>query len=575
MRLRGLAIMCAAVLALAACASIPDSGPVNEGDADVSPVEPLVPIQEGPNPGDDPEAIVRGFLTASAGGVATDFSVAREFLTEEAAAQWDPTVQTLVYDSGTVTPDWDEPSRTVTYEVPLASAVDESGRRVDAAGDEVARLEFTVALDDDDQWRISRLEDGVLLTQANFDRFFRPVDLVFATADRTTIVPELRWLPDNNVATSAARELIEGPSTWLADAVLTGFPATAALAVESVVVSGGVATVDLTVQSAGTADERALAEEQMRQTLTGLPSVTDVDVRIGGLPIAGDGSIALATAPVPEETAAAIVNDQLGMWDGEDLFVGPLASGGLGEGSYGVAMAYDGGTVAFVRGGSALVTTPSLGAAGTVLVEATSGLGEPTGLLEAQTVRTGDALVSPSYDRHGYLWTAERTGAGGLVAVAPDGTSVELASEWLQTRSVIGLSVSRDDARLAVISRSGGQPAVELAAIVRDADGAPLSLGEPISAGAGVGAGVDVVWVDDTTVGVLGEPLDGSPSPLWLVQVGGGTSTILSVRQAVDMAVRSGESTVLVVAADGTVEERSGSSWAPVTQGVAELAYSG
>ena len=575
MRLRALALLCAAALALAACASIPDSGPVNEGDADVSPVEPLVPIQEGPNPGDDPQAIVRGFLTASAGGVATDFSVAREFLTAEAATEWDPTVQTLVYDSGTVAPDWDEPSRTVTYEVPLASAIDESGRRVDTAGDEVARLEFTLAQDDDDQWRIARLDDGVLLTQANFNRFFRPVDLVYATADQSTIVPDLRWLPDNNVATSAARELIEGPSTWLADAVVTGFPATAALAVESVLVAGGVATVDLTPQSAGSVSERALAEEQMRRTLTGLPSITDVDVRIGGLPLASDGSVTLATGPVPEETAAAIVDGQLGMWDGEDLFVGPLASGGLGDGSYGMALTYDGGTVAFVRDGSSLVTAPSLSAEGTVLVEATSGLGEPTGLLQVDTVHVGEALVSPSYDRHGFLWTTERTGADGFVVIAPDGSVVRLDSEWLQTRSVIGLAVSRDDARLAVVSRSGGQPAVEVAAIIRDADGVPLSLGEPVTAGAGVGAGVDVEWVDDTTVGVLGEPAEGTASTLWLVQVGGGTSAIPSVRDAVDMAVRSGESSVLVVAADGTVEERSGTSWAPVTQGVAELAYAG
>ena len=575
MRLRSLALAAAALLSLAACASIPDSGPVNEGDADVSPVEPLVPIQEGPNSGDSPEAIVRGFLTASAGGVATDFSVAREFLTQEAAAEWDPTAQTLVYDSGAATPDWNEPSRTVTYEVPLASAVDSSGRRVDGAGDEVTQLEFTLAQDEDDQWRIARLDDGVLLTQANFNRFFRPVDLVFATADQTTIVPELRWLPDNNIATAAARELIEGPSTWLADAVVTGFPATAALAVESVLVTGGVATVDLTPQSAGSVSDRALAEEQMRQTLTGLPSVTDVDVRIGGLPLAGDGSVTLAAGPVPDETAAAIVDGKLGTWDGEQLFVGPLASGGLGEGSYGVAMTYDDSTVAYVRGGTALVETPSLTAEGAVLVEVTDGLGEPTGLREGQTLYTGDALVSPSYDRHGFLWTTERNNAAGLVVVGPDGSVSTLDSAWLQTRSVIGLAVSRDGARLAVISRSGGQPAVEVAAIVRDADGVPLSVGEPVTAGAGVGAGVDVEWVDSTTVGVLGERTEGTASTLWLVQVGGGTSGIPSVRNAVDMAVRSGETSVLVVAEDGSVEERSGTSWAPVTQRVLEIAYSG
>ena len=210
MRLRLVACLGAALLALAACASIPDSGPVNEGNADVSPVEPLVPIQEGPNPGDDPTAIVRGFLTAAAGGIATDFSVAREFLTADAAAGWDPAAQTLVY-SGALTPDWDEPSGTVTYQVPLASGIDESGRRLDAASDELAQLEFTLTQGQDEQWRIAELSDGVLLSQANFNRFFRAVDLVFATPDLTTAVPEVRWLPANNVVTSAARELVEGP----------------------------------------------------------------------------------------------------------------------------------------------------------------------------------------------------------------------------------------------------------------------------------------------------------------------------------------------------------------------------
>src|SRR5690606_14816773 len=88
-----------AAVVLGGCAAIPHSGEVEEGNADVLPVEPLQPIQEGPNPSDEPAAIIVGFLNASAAGVASDFSVAREFLTDDAAASWNPGAQTLVYRS--------------------------------------------------------------------------------------------------------------------------------------------------------------------------------------------------------------------------------------------------------------------------------------------------------------------------------------------------------------------------------------------------------------------------------------------------------------------------------------------
>ncbi|WP_084105861.1 LpqB family beta-propeller domain-containing protein [Demequina sp. NBRC 110056] len=572
---RATALVLAAALGLAGCASIPTSGPVEEGNADISPVDPLVPIQEGPDPSDDPAAIVTGFLTASASGVATDFTVAREFLTPDAAASWDPGAHTLVYDSGAVTPEWNEATRTVNYGVPLSAAIDESGRRIDAADDAVAPIEFTLAQDAQGQWRISELDDGVVISEADFTRFFRAVDLVFATTDRTTVVPEVRWLPDNNIATAVSRELIEGPSPWLADAVVTGFPASASLAVQSVVVEDGLATVDLSTQSASDPEDSALALEQMRLSLTGLPSVTDVEVRIGGLPLAVSGDAELAAAPVPDGEAAAFVDGRLGVWDGEQLWTTPLTAGGVGDDASGLARAYPGGAVAYLQGGSEVVTTPLLGEEGTVLVEPTGDLGDPPGPVDTTLLHSGEDLVAPSFDRYGYVWTAETSGDEGLVAIASSGEETALPVEWLQTRSVIAIAVSRDGARIVVVSRAGGQPVVEVAALVRDPGGVPLSVGEPLAIGAGVGTGVEVVWVDDTTVGVLGQVVDGSPTPLWLVEVGGATTVVATIRDAVDVAVRSGETSLLVIAGDGHGEERSGSSWVPVLTGVSEIAYSG
>ncbi|WP_061961720.1 GerMN domain-containing protein [Demequina flava] len=561
----------AALLSLTACASIPSEGPVAEGNGDVEPVEPFEPIVQGPAPQDDPAAIVTGFLTASAGGVATDFSIAREFLTSEAAASWDPSAQVTVYDSGSVAPEFDEGAGTVTYEVPLGSTVDDSGRLVDATEGEVAQLEFSI-VEENGQWRIAELADGVVISEANFDSFYRPVPLTFATPDLSTAAYELRWLPDNFAATAAARELIEGPSGWLADAVETGFPATAALAVESVVVTDGVATVDLTAQSAGTLTERALADEQLTLTLTTLPDVTEVDVRIGGLPIADDVEVTLESPPIPDRYAAIVTDGRLGLWDGTDVRVTPAEIGLLPEGANGVARDYSGAQAAYVANDGVYLTNAlSGGWDGLIDPSATDGA---TGTIEATLAVASADAVDPSFDPYGHLWVASRLG-GPLTIAVSGGESVELGDQWLAGRAINAMALSRSGTMIAVQSRSGGQPILEVAAVVRDESGVPIALGEPIAVGAGVGSGIEITWLDDLSFAVLGEAVEGTASPLWTVGVGGETSTLAAVREATGLSARTGVTSLVATGADGTVEERSGTSWTVALEGVSDLAYAG
>lgn len=568
------ALLVVIAVALVGCAAIPVSGEVTEGNADVLPVEPLQPIPEGPNPTDDPTSIVTGFLSASGGGVASNFDVAREFLTDEAAAAWDPGVQTLVYRAGSVTPDWNERRGTVSYELPLASTIDDSGRRTEAAADTMQHLEFKVQQNEQGHWRISELADGVVVSQENFTVFFRAVDLVFATSDRTTVVPEVRWLPDANVVTAAARELIQGPSSWLADAVQTGFPSTSGLAVESVVVHEGLASVDLSPQSAGTPEDRALAAEQMRLTLEALPNVANVEVRIGGLPIVLANSRRLEPAPVPDEHAVVLVNGRLGTWDGEVLQVTGDSVGALSEQAYGLARSYDGTQVAYVEE-DALMVTSALTDPGAVFVQPHRNLEPPTAPIAATQVATGNSLVPPSFDRLGYLWTVESVTDQGMIAVSPEGETLTFASEWLRARSTVALAVSRDGSLMAVLSRSGGQPVVEVASIHRDDQGVPLGLGEPFPVGTGVHAGVDIAWTDDSTIAVLGSAVEEAPSPLWLITVGGGTHEVSTQPHASTLAVRTGAASIVVITDEGQVSERSGPAWAGVLTEVSELAFAG
>ncbi|WP_062071670.1 GerMN domain-containing protein [Demequina sediminicola] len=565
------AVAALAAVTLSACASIPTDGDVTEGNGDVAPIENFEPIVQGPAPEDDPAAIITGFLTASAGGVASDFTVAREFLTADASATWDPSAQVTVYDSGAVVPEWDEEVNTVTYEVPLASTLDDSGRLVEAGEGEVSELVFTV-VEESGEWRISDLADGVVVSEANFVSFFRPVSLAFATPDLSTVVGELRWLPNNYAATAAARELIEGPSPWLADAVVTGFPATAALAVESVVVADGVATVDLTAQSAGTQVERSLADEQLRLTLSSLPDVTEVDVRIGGLPISDEDTVALESPAIPDKYAVVAVDGRLGMWDGTEVRVTPADVGALPAGASVVARDLDASQAAWVAPDGVYVTA--------VLADGWESLvpldeaDAPATEIEATRVVAGTDAVDPSFDDHGYLWTAVKSG-GAITVTRGDDAPIRLGENWLAGREVSAISVSRSGTMVAVQSRSGGQPILEVAAVVRDASGVPIALGEAKAVGADVGTGVDIAWIDEVSFALLGEPVEGTASPLWTVTVGGETTAITTMREATGVAARSGQATLLVVGDDEVVEERSGTSWTMVLEGITDIAYAG
>ncbi|WP_062302753.1 LpqB family beta-propeller domain-containing protein [Demequina subtropica] len=574
MRLRFAAVCAAAALALGACAVIPTTGAVNEGSGEVEGAEPLVPFAEGPQMDDSVNAIVSGFIEATAAGFASDFTVAREYLTVPARADWDPLAQVTVFDSGALTQDYDEATGMVTYSVPVAARLDDAGRMVEAQAGTQAQLEFQVERSVANQWRIGGLDNGSLVAEATFNQVFLPVTLVFASIDGTTVVPEQRWLPQANIATWAASELVAGPSPWLANAVTTGFPAGSALAVDSVVVTDGVAKVQLAAQSAGTAEQRALAEQQLRLTLTALPGVREVDVTVGGVPLTTDPQDTLSREPVPASVAALFIDGRLGLWDGEEVRVVPDAVGALPEGANNLATSYDGTRTAFRVGSSSIVGSDAL-AGGIDSLVAPADAGEPQGTMEVTTLVEGASLVPPGFDRYGFVWTAETNEPESVIAVSADGVETDLDARWLAGRTVEQVVPSRDGARLVVVSRSGAQTVVEVAEVVRSDAGEPLSVGEPMQVGANIGTVTDAIWVDDLSIALLGAAEGSDSVPLWIVSVGGRTTEDLAVADAVAISARHGDRSITLVAADGTVRERAGTAWSTIASGIDDLAYAG
>ncbi len=575
MRRRAAILVAALAVGLSACASIPTSGPVNEGDGQVASADPFVPFAEGPGVDDSPTEIVNGFIKASSAGFASNFTVARQYLAPNAATEWDPGARVLVFDSGALTPTYDEPEGTVSYVVPVLATIDESGRLVEAADGTSEPLAFTVALSGAGQWRITGLDDGTIIAAANFNRLFLPVKLLFASSDRTTQVPEVRWLAANKAPSYAARELVEGPSPWLANAVATGFPPGSQLDVEAVVVTDGTAVVLLNASAGGSPADRSLASEQLSLTLAQLPGVTSAEVTVAGIAIGGDGSASLERAPVPSAEAAAFVDGRLGLWDGADLWMVPTSVGGLPAGARNVSQSFDDARVAFLAGKGSLVVSNALANGVDGLVPADSSQPTPGQVMRTRTILKGADLVGPRFDRHGWLWTGERANDGTLAAVDPQGTIATLDAPWLSRSSVQAISMARDGTRLVVLSRTGSRQSIHVVSVARGADGTPTAVGEPLEIGADIGPSIDVAWVDEVTVAVLGEPGGEVPNPMWLVTVGGLTTPTTSVTGAVGITSRNGERTLTSITREGTVYERAGSVWSQLVTGVQDLEYSG
>lgn len=537
------AALAAAVLvsALAGCVAIPTSGPVTAGrDDEVREQVGVVLLAQGPQADTEPPGIVEGFLLAAEAEVTGDFEVTRQYLAADERSAWDPGAKTIVASATDVEQTGDAQ---VTVSLDVTGTVDAGGRYLEAPADARETLRYELVQDARGDWRIAQAPDVVVVSSRRFEQQFRATTLFFLTPDSTMLVPDVRWFRDRNVPTAVVRALLAGPSPWLQDAVRTEMPPGAELKPEAVSFErGGVAEMALEPARAVQDADRGLLLAQLAESLRPL-GVKTLQVRAG---VAGpllEG--APDVVPVVDPGALEILVDgqALGLVDGAPVPVdrvrpvegaAPGSPARSGDGSVRVALA-DPGTLVSV----------------------------PVGGAEQRTLLTGTALAAPSVDRYAWVWTARASAAGRLDAVRLDGTAVELTAEWLAGRTVQAVRVSRDGTRVALLSRGPDGVTLDVAGVVRDEAGVPLTIGPALRAGASLTpVSSSIVWVDDVTIGVLADG-DAGPTP-YLVPVAGPSIALPAVADAVELAADRGARTLYVVTADGDVLRHEGGTWVAV-----------
>lgn len=556
---RGLGALLALALAalLAGCVGIPTSGPIGTGEAVPAEAGAAIPLANDPEPDASPVELVSGFLRAVDAGLYDEFAVARKFLSRNASTEWDPRARVVVYQ-GRGPEITMQSDGAVVVSVPVAATVDSAGHFVEAAPSAREEVAFELRRDGAGQWRISQLDDGVLISSPTFEQLYRQTPVYFASADRTHLVPDVRWFPTRNQATSAVEALLSGPSEWLRDAVVTGAPEGVRLTTASVPVTDGVAQVDVSAQAQlASGADRELLLAQLGATLERLPGVLVDEVRllIGGVAVETAGVAQLVRDPVPAEGPYVLSEGRLALL--EQGAIRPLEDAApVGPTATSPAVGADGTTRVVRDGTSAILLLPTDGA-------------------PPQEIARGSALVAPSVDRFGWVWTGERSPDAALRAVRPGGADVRVPVEWLEGRTLQSVRVSRDGSRVAVLSSGAEGVALDVAAVVREPDGTPGMVGPSTRLAPALQEASEVAWVDEATLAVLGRTQAQSAATMHVVAVGGRSVALPLVDGAVGIAAGRGDRALYVRTSDGTLHLRQNQSWAVVADDVQGVAFPG
>lgn len=545
-RLRGglIALIAVVALALTGCTGFATSGPVNAGLAagDAAPPDfSFVPLK--PQDGASPEDIVRGFLDAG-NGPENNWAIAQLFLAPSFRDKWKPAAGVTVDDRSNRQYGKVIDGR-MTVTVSSTATVDQHGAYAPSEGGSTP-LTFSLAKVGG-QWRITDAPNGVVLGADQFASVFRPYSLMYFDPSWRYLVPDVRWFATANAATRIAQELIDGKqSSWLGDSVVSAFPENISLDLPSVPLSSGVAQVEL--RGPVLALETTTLDRMQTQLVRSLQSagITDVSMSSSGTPLSAQPVSTNST----RTDARALVDTEKGF--------GFLSSTGAIEPVPGVST------------GMTKVTPDSVELAAdysAAAVRTTDGAvvrvparGDPT-LVDGRP-----GLIDPTIDPYGYIWSVPGSLPKALRAYGSQGGYIETGAGWIGVSSVSSMAISRDGTRLAALVTLSGRPRVIVAGVVRNAAGVPQSIGTVVELAMLPGAGIDLTWLDDATLGVVsnaGDEVSAMEQP-----VGGPATTTTAPNGATTIA---GGAIVRLRVGSALYAQR-GSNWEQAGTGVRVLA---
>ncbi|MFC7672710.1 MtrAB system accessory lipoprotein LpqB [Mycolicibacterium sp. GCM10028919] len=211
-------------IGLVGCAGVPSSSAPQAIGTVERPAPPSLPT---PNPGMDPDVLLREFLKATA-DPANRHLAARQFLTESASQAWDDAGSALLIDR-VVFVETRGPERvTVTMKADILGSLSDMGvfETGEGALPDPGPIELVKT---PAGWRIDKLPNGVFLDWAQFQATYKRNTLYFVDPTGQTVVPDPRYVAVSDpelLATELVTKLVSGPRPEMDDTVrnLLGSP---------------------------------------------------------------------------------------------------------------------------------------------------------------------------------------------------------------------------------------------------------------------------------------------------------------------------------------------------------------
>ncbi|MEE1928062.1 LpqB family beta-propeller domain-containing protein [Streptomyces sp. TRM 70351] len=537
-RLRGaaaLSVACAVLLT--GCASMPSSGDVRPVKAPQrSDAESQVRVfGVPPQPGEQPPQIVRGFLEATTSDEA-DYATAREYLTEEQAAAWNPFAGTTVVSGGPdvppggVLPDAEGSGYTVEVTGTRVAEVDGKHSYAPDEGPYLAGFHLSKV---DGQWRIDQLPDGLVLGEADFQRIYRSVNTYYFAglgqearalpSGRNVLVADPVYLRRRiDPVADTVRALLSGPTNWLHPVVTSAFPTGVRLAPRQRLALDDSGALDVRLTTGDEGQPLRVDRTQcVRMAAQLLHTVDDQSsTRVGRVSLADARGTELCGLGREEARgyAPGMLNGQSPMQyylDGERrlLSLGEEQESGLPvDGPFGtrslpmqhVAVSRDESWGAGVSlDGLRLYVEP---------LHEGEGFRDP--VVTSGGAREQDRLTAPSWDGLGDLWVADRDPRDPRLLRLPGGRGDAQPVEvrGLGEGRVEALRVAADGIRIALLVREDDRTMLWLGRVERENDAA----GEPGATVTGLRPVapqlenvVAVSWAGDSRLVVVGKESGG------------------------------------------------------------------
>ncbi|WP_223694696.1 GerMN domain-containing protein [Leifsonia poae] len=543
-RMRAAAVGLAAVLlvALAACASIPDSGPVRQG-APIAQVNDPLDLDFNPSPpenGASPQRIVQGFIDA-ASSPKNGFSIARQYLTTAMSASWNPDESVTVDDGRNRA--FDNVGNQWTVQVNPVANVDSGGSYHQVASDAPVSLRYELTKQKD-QWRIAVAPNGVVIDDPTFHAVYSQQTLYFYSPKFDYLVPDARWFPARvaSAATRATKAVLAGPSKWLVGAVTSAFPQGTQLATPAVTTSGGAARVDLSTE-AGQADQLALQRMQL-QLQSSLGSLAQtVQLSIEGssqsIPPLSDAETPTQDPPV-DSHPIVFRSGAFGLLNGTTITeLSGLSDKIVSLQPTAVALSAARDQAAVLSRGAVYAVRKS---ADPVKVDARPG------------------LIAPAIDDNGWIWSVPAASPGLLEVFGTDGQPKAVKTEWPNASRIVSFALSRDGTRLVAILETGAATSIVAAGITRDDNGQPTAVGEPLELAVATGTPRSIAWTGELTVAALSGTTADATS-IAEQTIGGQLTTTAGPGGGATIVGAGGLYRYLVLTTAGSLQAPTGTGW--------------